>query len=94
MFWTVNESAAGLEPSSVLGESEVGSSVIVGVGAPCGFTTTSSKRVPDVGPPRLPLLRMIVATSPAEVNVPTFLTGAVWSICPDQPLGEAHVSFL
>ena len=47
-----------------------------------------------VAPGTLPLLRTIVATAPAATKEPRLATGAVWLMLPDQPEGEAQVSFL
>lgn len=63
---------------------------------PAGYLTSIwSNTVPETVPvPMLPLLRMSVATPPAEVKAPTSTTAAVWFMAPDQPDFERKVSFL
>ena len=78
----------------MLGVSVDGLSAMVGTGVVVSVTTRLSKRSPFVLPPPLPIFRMIVATVSSAVKVPTLVTGAVWSISPDQPLVASHVSFL
>ena len=56
-------------------------------------TTTLSNKPPEVTPAGLPVLRMIVATLPAETNEPTTFT-AVCRMSPLQPAGFVHVSAL
>jgi hypothetical protein len=58
-----------------------------GGGVPVASTRTSSNETPVVDPEVFPLLRTIVATAPADTN--DFPVAG-----PDQPEGEAHVSFL
>jgi hypothetical protein len=65
-----------------------------GGGAAGPLTTTPSKRVPDRTPGRLPLLRTIVAVSPAATKEPADSTGDVDDMAPDQPAELAQVSFL
>ncbi len=65
-----------------------------GGAVPSASTKMSSYVVPVFAPPALPLFRIIVATSPEATNDPTFATGEVSFMDPDQPPALVHVSFL